>query len=156
MRLFYRIFFCISFISYHPNMLKITFLVSHLIFFILFSGLLCILLCLYFPAAGRLRNCAAWCSCWCSGFSDKERTRQICNSRYAGLWKDTGNHPTDEWTCKRPVRESFPDRPCSILFFDKQLVIIPRPLVQRDPHRLHTHPGGRAVRSRWPRSARRR
>ena len=29
-------------------MLKITFLVSHLIFFILFSGLLCILLCLYF------------------------------------------------------------------------------------------------------------
>ena len=46
MHLFYRIFFCISFISYHPNMLKITFLVSHLIFFILFSGLLCILLCL--------------------------------------------------------------------------------------------------------------
>ena len=48
MHFFYRIYFCISFISYHPNMLKITFLVSHLIFFILFSGLLCILLCLYF------------------------------------------------------------------------------------------------------------
>ena len=48
MHFFYRIYFCISFISYHPNMLKITFLVSHIIFFILFSGLLCILLCLYF------------------------------------------------------------------------------------------------------------
>lgn len=46
--LFYQIFFCISFISNHPNMLKIIFFILHVTFFILFSGLLCILLCLYF------------------------------------------------------------------------------------------------------------
>ena len=41
---FYQLFFCISFISYHPNMLKIMFLVLHITFFISLSVLLCILL----------------------------------------------------------------------------------------------------------------
>ena len=41
---FYQLFFCISYISYHPNMLKIMFLVLHITFFILLSVLLCILL----------------------------------------------------------------------------------------------------------------
>ena len=35
---------CISYISYHPNMLKIMFLVLHITFFISLSVLLCILL----------------------------------------------------------------------------------------------------------------
>ena len=43
-RLFYQLFFCISYISYHPSMLKIMFLVLHITFFISFSVLLCILL----------------------------------------------------------------------------------------------------------------
>ena len=38
--LFYQIFFCISFISNHPNMLKIIFSILHVTFFILFSELL--------------------------------------------------------------------------------------------------------------------
>ena len=42
--LFYQSFFCISYISYHPNMLKIMFLVLHITFFISLSVLLCILL----------------------------------------------------------------------------------------------------------------
>ena len=41
---FYQLFFCISYISYHPNMLKIMFLVLHITFFISLSVLLCILL----------------------------------------------------------------------------------------------------------------
>ena len=41
---FYQLFFCISYISYHPNMLKIMFLVVHITFFISLSVLLCILL----------------------------------------------------------------------------------------------------------------
>lgn len=41
---FYQSFFCISYISYHPNMLKIMFLVLHITFFISLSVLLCILL----------------------------------------------------------------------------------------------------------------
>lgn len=41
---FYQLFFCISYISYHPNMLKIMFLVLHIMFFISLSVLLCILL----------------------------------------------------------------------------------------------------------------
>ena len=41
---FYQLFFCISYISYHPNMLKIMFLVLHISFFISLSVLLCILL----------------------------------------------------------------------------------------------------------------
>ena len=35
-------------------------------------------------------------SCWCSGFSDKERARQIRYFRYAGLRKDAGNAAADE------------------------------------------------------------
>lgn len=45
---FYQLFFCISYISYHPNMLKIIFLVLHITFFISLSVLLCILLYLHF------------------------------------------------------------------------------------------------------------
>lgn len=45
---FYQLFFCISYISYHPNMLKIMFLVLHITFFISLSVLLCILLYLHF------------------------------------------------------------------------------------------------------------
>ena len=45
---FYQLFFCISYISYHPNMLKIMFLVLHITFFISLSVLLCILLCPHF------------------------------------------------------------------------------------------------------------
>ena len=41
---FYQLFFCISYISYHPNMLKIMFLVLHITFFISLSVILCILL----------------------------------------------------------------------------------------------------------------
>lgn len=41
---FYQLFFCISYISYHPNMLKIMFLVLHITFFISLSVLLYILL----------------------------------------------------------------------------------------------------------------
>lgn len=41
---FYQLFFCISYISYHLNMLKIMFLVLHITFFISLSVLLCILL----------------------------------------------------------------------------------------------------------------
>lgn len=41
---FYQLFFCISYISYHPNTLKIMFLVLHITFFISLSVLLCILL----------------------------------------------------------------------------------------------------------------
>ena len=41
---FYQLFFCISYISYHPNMLNIMFLVLHITFFISLSVLLCILL----------------------------------------------------------------------------------------------------------------
>ena len=45
---FCQSFFCISYISYHPNMLKIMFLVLHITFFISLSVLLCILLYLHF------------------------------------------------------------------------------------------------------------
>ena len=47
---FYQLFFCISYISYHPNMLKIMFLVLHFVNFAVSA----------FPAADSLHNCAAW------------------------------------------------------------------------------------------------
>ena len=56
---FYQLFFCISYISYHPNMLKIMFLVLHITFFYIAFGAFVHFAIPAFPAADSLHNCAA-------------------------------------------------------------------------------------------------
>lgn len=106
------IIFCISYISYHPNMLKIMFLVLHITFFISLSVLLCILLYPHFlpltVCITVLRDIAVGAPV----FLTKNGRGRYAILDMQDFEKTQATIRLMNELAKARVRESFPDRPC--------------------------------------------